>query len=403
MAGKVPQQAASQRGQQAASRGEPGRSGGRRIRERELETRHEHWLLLGVVGVLALAAVIVAVGVYLAEYRPPRAHVLRVQDTDYDAGQVAGRAVFALRFEPGAADLAKPEQFVGQVLDRIERDHVLRERAPALVGAVSADDIERELRTQLGLLPATPTPAPTAPPVATATATSTATAAAASATPAAGATASATTTATASPTPLPAMTDDEREAYATGLRDILRSAGLSRAEYEAVLTASLLQRRLAERYEAEVGTSGAQLQLARIRVADEATANRVREQVLGGADFAKLAAEQSLDQPTRATGGDLGWRPAELLEEDVRDAVANLGAGSVAIVRSGRLFDVYRVTNADAARAYDAGVAAQLAQRKVDDWVTAEKGQLRIERDLSSGEETWIREQVGERLQRQVS
>lgn len=390
MAGKVPQQAASRR--------EPGQSGGRRVRE--LETRREHWLLLGVVGVLALAAVIVAVGVYVSEYRPPRAHVLRVQDTDYDAGQVAGRAVFALRFEPGAADLAKPEQFVGQVLDRIERDHVLRERGPALVGAVTAGDIERELRTQLGLLPAPPTPAPTTAPAASATAAGTV---AATATATGTVTATATATVTASPTALPTMTTDEREAYATGLRDILRSAGLSRAEYEAVLTVSLLQRRLAERYEAEAGTSGTQLQLARIRVADEATANRVRNQVLGGADFAKLAAEQSLDQPTRRTGGDLGWRPAELLDKDVREAVANLGAGGVAIVRSGRLFDVYRVTNADAARAFDAGVAAQLAQRKVDDWVATEKGQLRITRDLASSEERWIREQVGERLQRQVS
>lgn len=365
MVGKAPQQAASQRGQRAS-------------------LRLEHWLLLGVVGVLAAAALIVAVGVYLTEYRPPRAHVLRVGDTDYDAGEVAGRAMFALRFELGAADLNKPEQFVEQVLDRIERDHVLRERAPALVGAVTDADIERELRTQLGLLPAPGTPAPGAglPSIATP---------------------EATATATAAPTPLPPMTADEREAYARGLREKLRTMGLSRAEWEAVLTAQLLQRRLEERFVAKIGTSGPQLQLARVRVADEATANRVRDQLVAGADVAKLAAEQSLDQATRASGGDLGWQPAALFEASVRAAVANLGAGGVTVVRNRWLFDVYRVTNADAARAYDAGAAAQLAQRWVDEWVATEKGHLRIERDLSNDEETWIREQVGERLQRALS
>jgi parvulin-like peptidyl-prolyl isomerase len=184
---------------------------------------------------------------------------------------------------------------------------------------------------------------------------------------------------------------------------VLRNAGISRAEYDAWLTARLLERRLGDKFKAEAGATAAQLRLARIRVADEASANRVREQATGGADFAQLARDSSLDQQTRPGGGELGWRLPELLEPEVRDAVAKLGTGDLAVVRSGRLYDVYKVLEASPARELDAGLAGQLATRKVDDWVKAELVHLRVKRELSADEDAWIREEVGERLQRAVS
>ena len=44
-----------------------------------------------------------------------------------------------------------------------------------------------------------------------------------------------------------------------------------------------------------------------ILVADLATANTVRQRLINGEDFAKVAAEVSTDTGTKVKGGDLGW------------------------------------------------------------------------------------------------
>ena len=212
----------AKRPSRAASRREAERSGGRRAREREQETQREHSLLMGVVGVLALAAVIV--GVACIRRVPPAARaVLRVQDTDYDAGEwPAGPhsrcASSPVRSRPREAGAVRRCSIASSATTCCAS---ARRRSSGAVARGGRRTRDSHAARPLAHTADAPKPA-TPPPLATATTVPTATA-----------TAVAGATATAAPTPLPTMTADQRTAYAEGLRDILRAAGLSRAEYEA--------------------------------------------------------------------------------------------------------------------------------------------------------------------------
>lgn len=64
-----------------------------------------------------------------------------------------------------------------------------------------------------------------------------------------------------------------------------------------------------------------------VKTRDEAQA--VIKRITGGADFAKLAEEVSLETTTRAKGGDLGWVPRGVMTKPFEDAIFALAAGQV--------------------------------------------------------------------------
>ena len=66
-----------------------------------------------------------------------------------------------------------------------------------------------------------------------------------------------------------------------------------------------------------------------ILVKDEATAQSILDQLATGGDFAKLAAEFSMD-PSKDTGGDLGWFTPDQMVEPFAKAVTALKAGETA-------------------------------------------------------------------------
>ncbi len=124
-------------------------------------------------------------------------------------------------------------------------------------------------------------------------------------------------------------------------RDIAASAegkaAVARATREAI-SSVLLQRVLAERlgpdaiaryYEA----NGArflrdEVHARHILVATEEEARGILTALQGGADFATVAAERSRDPGSRATGGDLGWFPKDMMVPAFADAAFGARTGS---------------------------------------------------------------------------
>lgn len=72
-----------------------------------------------------------------------------------------------------------------------------------------------------------------------------------------------------------------------------------------------------------------QRKLRTVVVADEAAARAVRTRLDGGADFATVARESSLDGSTKGRGGDLGTLGRDQLEKPFGDAAFTAPAGSL--------------------------------------------------------------------------
>lgn len=64
-----------------------------------------------------------------------------------------------------------------------------------------------------------------------------------------------------------------------------------------------------------------------VKTGDEAQA--VLKRIAGGADFARLAEEVSLEASTRAKGGDLGWVPRGVMTKPFEDAIFALSLGQI--------------------------------------------------------------------------
>lgn len=363
-------------------RGQADRSSGstrisaRRQRD-ERAARRERVTIIAVTTVLGVAALVVLAGLYVTQYRPPRAHVLSVGETDYQAAEVARRASYEVRFGdlPGGIGEAVPG-----TLSVLEEQTILLERAPAFVGAATAEDVTQWLRVHLGF-------APPEPPV-----------------PAAGADedessdaagdGAAADDAAAEPS-LEEDPEEEAARFATALADWLRHIDLPKDEYDLVIASGILSDRLRDQFRAEIGEAADQVRVSRIRLADRGGAEDVRALLLEGADFAELAEERSAEAEYAAQGGDLGWLPLGSLSDIARAAIEGLEPGSISeVVDTGVFFDVYLVAEREAARPLDSAQIEALVEQRWDGWLLAQRAMVSVERDLSAGEERWILDRV---------
>jgi len=347
------------------------------------ETRMERGILLAVGGILAIAAVVVLAGLYITEYRPPRAHAVTIEGRDYNAEAVKRRGSYLVRYEAEASRaISSQDELVDATVDRLVRDEALIRRAPAVVGEITDEDLDQQLRIQLGFATPTPTPSPT---------------------PAPGATPAPTSSVTPSPaaTPTEVITPDAEEGkrqeadFARAQRDLYKDTGLSRDEFLRILKARLYELRLRDKFAADLGGTAPQVKLQVIRVTDEALAQRLRDQAVQGSDFVRLAAQNSVLPTARQDGGELGWKLVATLDPPVRSAVEDLPRNGISeIVRVDRFFEIYRVTEPKTDRDLDTTQRNTLLTEKFDEWLAAETPNISVDRDMSDGTRKWIRDAI---------
>ena len=121
-----------------------------------------------------------------------------------------------------------------------------------------------------------------------------------------------------------------------------------------------------------------EVQVRHILVKDQATAEKLLKDLKGGADFAKLAKEQSVDtQENRNAGGLIPWTSANLFDKDFAAGFAGLKAGELAKapVKSRLGWHVVKLEGKRAARrfadynAWAPQFKQLLAQQKVQQYV----------------------------------
>jgi parvulin-like peptidyl-prolyl isomerase len=230
-------------------------------------------------------------------------------------------------------ELATPSTIGQQVIEDITNDLVIRQYAKANGIVVTAADVDKAIQDAYGYYPdGTPTPTLTSTPffystlsaiqnalmtpISTATLVPTETL---TPTQTLGPTATSTTipslTPTATVTAVPSITPTAtpytlsgfQTSYKNGL-SFYAKLGMTEADFRKIYFESPAYRqRVSDILTANVPHEQDQVWARFILVADEATAQSIRTQLVAGADFATLAAQNSLDTATKDSVGDLGW------------------------------------------------------------------------------------------------
>lgn len=120
----------------------------------------------------------------------------------------------------------------------------------------------------------------------------------------------ATPTITLTPTITPTATPYTLESYQQQVDNTvmrIENFGVTDAEYREIIRAQLLEAKLREVVTADITATQEQIWARHILVPDEETAKGLIEKLNAGADFAELAANNSLDTSNAQNGGDLGW------------------------------------------------------------------------------------------------
>jgi parvulin-like peptidyl-prolyl isomerase len=250
---------------------------------------------------------------------------------------------FTSQLQSYQSALENPQQLGQSVLDQMVRERIIAMEAAKKGIKVSDQEIDLFLQSQLGFFPngtpaASPTPiilgTPTFSPTQIAllqyTPAPTLSPALTSTPEPQGITPSPTTSASdPTPTPEPTATVYTQELYDTKLQEVyanLKSADVSEQGLREYIRYYLIMLKLQDLYNLAPEKSE-QVWARHILVKTEADAKLVLDRLASGEDWAKIAAEISIDTGTKDLGGDLGWFTKGQMVKPFEEAAFALKAG----------------------------------------------------------------------------
>jgi hypothetical protein len=167
----------------------------------------------------------------------------------------------------------------------------------------------------------------------------------------------------------------------------------SREAFQEALAFEMLTERVSALITADVPYTVRQVHARYLQVDDAALAQSLYEQIAGGASFAELAREHSLDRTTGSEGGDLGYFPeGSLLVPEIEAVAFSLGPGETSDVITATTPDgtqttyyLVQVVDVDPARPLSPDLRAMLLQQRFESWLQERWSQAEIIRLIDTG------------------
>jgi hypothetical protein len=149
----------------------------------------------------------------------------------------------------------------------------------------------------------------------------------------------------------------------------LARSDLSETGYKDMVEAAVLTDKLRDRFLEDVPEAVASVHYRQILVSEQGTAVGIRDEIEGGADFAALAAENSLDAATKDNGGDVGWLPRDVQDASTEELLFALEVGEITIIPVPAGVLVIEILEKDDDHPVEEGQREPLAARLFDEWV----------------------------------
>lgn len=163
----------------------------------------------------------------------------------------------------------------------------------------------------------------------------------------------------------------------------LAANSLTLTEFERLLRSELIANQLFEHVTGGVPDRAEQIRVRHIQVADEALARQIIEQLKGGADFAGLAQDLSVDDNSRTNGGDLGWlaRGMAPLPPEVERIAFSLQPGQVSGPIGPKVgFHIIKLEEKEADRPLTNEMLQAVKKQLFTEWLAQQRAASQIER-----------------------
>lgn len=291
-------------------------------------------LVAAVLLVFAAAGIIgyAVLSDYLADRNRPNATAVRVDDVKYDLSYFTDR-VKALVQASGGAGAVRAEVAIPQMIDQLVEEVIMRRFGSEKDVAASEDEINADIATRMGL------------------------------------------------------TGKDDPNFQTRFQEELNRTGISETQYRDMAAASVIRKKLLEKFTAELPASAESVRYRQIIVRDQAAADDLRKQIEAGGDFATLAQENSLDTVTKSDGGEVGWVPRGMLDEKVEEQLFGQEVNVITTYSTGNGAYVLQVEEKSPDRALDENQKSVLAQKALADWATEKRDGLTVEEFVTQNED----------------
>ena len=165
------------------------------------------------------------------------------------------------------------------------------------------------------------------------------------------------------------------------LNEYLAKNQITLTDFCTQIRSNIVGEAMLNRVTVALPTAVEQVHVRQILVATAAQAQQIKKQLDGGADFAALAKQHSLDEASKANGGDLGWNPKGRFDQQFEAVAFQLKVGQVSdVVQTQFGYHLIKVEGHENARELTAELLQYSRQQTFFVWLQAVRQGIKIER-----------------------